>query len=132
MNTGNIFLDNGCAIVGPVTSWSFLTNHGRALLCISRDPDVRLREIAMNLAISERRTYSIVDDLTEAGFVVKVKEGRRNRYLIQSHMPLPGFTGGDQEIGAFLDFLAAPEERRRFTRRSGDAADRRVRSTPAP
>jgi len=85
----------------------------------------------MNLAISERRTYSIVDDLTEAGFVVKVKEGRRNRYLIQSHMPLPGFSGGDQEIGAFLDFLAAPEERRRFTRRSGDTADRRVRPTPA-
>jgi DNA-binding IclR family transcriptional regulator len=113
-----------------VTSWSFLTNHGRALLCISRDPDVRLRDIAMNLAISERRTYSIVDDLTEAGFVVKVKEGRRNRYLIQTHMPLPGFTGGDQAIGAFLDFLAAPEERRRFTRRSGESADRRVGPTP--
>jgi DNA-binding IclR family transcriptional regulator len=113
-----------------VTSWSFLTNHGRALLCIARDPDVRLREIAMSLAISERRAYSIVDDLTEAGYVVKVKEGRRNRYQIQSHMPMPGFTGGDQAIGSVLDFLAAPEERRRFTRRSGDAADRRIRSTP--
>jgi hypothetical protein len=115
-----------------VTSWSFLTNHGRALLCIARDPEVRLREIAMNLAISERRTYSIVTDLTEAGFVVKVKEGRRNRYQIQSHLPLPGFTGGDQAIGVILDLLAAPEERRHFTRRSGDAADRRVRPSPEP
>ncbi|HUD16299.1 MAG TPA: ArsR family transcriptional regulator [Acidimicrobiales bacterium] len=114
-----------------MTRWSFLTNHGRALVCIARDPEVRLREIAMSLAISERRTYTIVTDLTEAGYVVKSKEGRRNRYEIQSHLPLPEFTGREQAIGAVLDLLAAPEERRRFTRRSGDGADAGVRATPA-
>ncbi len=107
-----------------VANWSFLTNHGRALLCISRDPEVRLREIAMNLAISERRTYAIVTDLTDAGYVVKNKEGRRNRYQVQTHLPLPEFTGRDQAIGAVLDLLAAPSERRRFTRRAGDGKGR--------
>jgi predicted DNA-binding transcriptional regulator len=103
-----------------VTNWSFLTNHGRTLLCIARDPEVRLREIANNLAISERRTYAIVTELTDAGYLVKRKEGRRNRYEIQTELPLPEFTGRDQAIGAVLDLLAAPEERRRFSRRSGD------------
>jgi DNA-binding transcriptional ArsR family regulator len=103
-----------------VTSWSFLTNHGRALLCIARDPEVRLRDIATSLAISERRAYAIVIDLTDAGYVLKSKEGRRNRYEIQTHLPLPEFTGREQAIGAVLDLLAAPDERRRFNRRSGD------------
>jgi hypothetical protein len=103
-----------------VPHWSFLTNHGRALLCIARDPEVRLREIAMSLAISERRTYAIVTDLTDAGYLLKSKEGRRNRYEVQTHLPLPEFAGRDQAIGAVLDLLAAPQERRRFSRRSGD------------
>ena len=100
-----------------MVNWSFLTNHGRALLCIARDPEVRLRDIAGNLAISERRAYAIVTDLTTAGYLVKRKEGRRNRYEIQTHLPLPEFTGRDQAIGVVLDLLAAPEERRRFARR---------------
>ena len=103
-----------------VTNWNFLTNHGRALLCIARDPEVGLREIATTLAISERRTYAIVTELTDAGYLVKNKEGRRNRYVIQTHLPLPEFTGRDQAIGAVLALLAAPEERRRFARRAGD------------
>jgi hypothetical protein len=103
-----------------VTHWSFLTNHGRTLLCIARDPEVRLREIANNLAISERRTYAIVTELTDAGYLVKRKHGRRNRYEIQTHLPLPESSGRDQAIGAVLELLAAPEERRRFRRRADD------------
>ena len=101
-------------------NWSFLTNHGRTLLCIARDPEVRLREIANNLAISERRTYTIVTELTDAGYLVKSKDGRRNRYMIQTQLPLPEFTSRDQAIGAVLNLLAAPEERRRFHRRADD------------
>jgi hypothetical protein len=104
-----------------VSHWSFLTNHGRALLCIARDPEVRLSEIALNLAISERRTFAIVTDLTDAGYLLKSREGRRNRYEVQTHLPLPEFAGRDQAIGVVLDLLAAPEERRRFSRRAGDS-----------
>ncbi len=86
-------------------SWSFLTNHGRALLCIARDPDVRLRDIADRLEISERRAYGIVADLTEAGYLVKRKDGRRNRYEIQPHLPLPEPDARQRAIGDVLNLL---------------------------
>jgi len=101
-----------------VTSWSFLTNHGRALLCIARDPEVRLREIAAILSITERRAYGIVNDLAESGYITKEKEGRRNRYQIQSHLPLPEPHAKEQPIGDVLALLASPQERRRADRRS--------------
>jgi DNA-binding MarR family transcriptional regulator len=63
-----------------VAEWSFLTNHARALLCIARDPGVRLRDIAATLGITERTAFGIVADLTEAGYVLKTRDGRRNRY----------------------------------------------------
>jgi hypothetical protein len=72
-----------------VENWTFLTNHARVLLCIAHDPGVRLRDIAVSLDITERRAYGIVTDLTKAGYVVKQKDGRRNRYQIQAHLPLP-------------------------------------------
>lgn len=86
-------------------SWSFLTNHGRALLCIAREPDVRLRDIAARLEISERRAYGIVADLTEAGYVVKRRDGRRNRYEVQTHLPLPEPDIRQLAIGDVLDLL---------------------------
>jgi DNA-binding MarR family transcriptional regulator len=88
-----------------VARWNFLTNHGRVLLCIAHDPEVRLRDIAASLGITERRAYGIVNDLTEAGYVVKEKEGRRNRYEIQEHLPLPEITEREQAIGEVLDLL---------------------------
>jgi DNA-binding IclR family transcriptional regulator len=72
-----------------VAEWSFLTNHARVLLCIAHDPGVRLRDIAARTGVTERTAYGIVTDLTEAGYVVKHKDGRRNRYQIQAHLPLP-------------------------------------------
>jgi hypothetical protein len=71
-----------------VAEWSFLTNHAWVLLCIAHDPGVRLRDIAAGVGITERTAYGIVTDLTEAGYVVKQKDGRRNRYQIQAHLPL--------------------------------------------
>jgi hypothetical protein len=88
-----------------VTSWGFLTNHGRVLLCIARDPGVRLRDIADRLGITERSAHGIVTDLTEAGYVVKHKDGRRNRYQIQAHMPLPEPASQEPAIGEVLALL---------------------------
>ena len=64
-------------------TWSFLTNHARALLFIAQDPKSRLRDIAAALGITERSAYAIVAELTAAGYVVKVKDGRRNSYHVQ-------------------------------------------------
>ena len=88
-----------------MTSWGFLTNHGRVLLCIARDPGVRLRDIADRLGITERSAHGIVTDLAEAGYVVKHKDGRRNRYQIQSHMPLPEPASQEPAIGEVLALL---------------------------
>ena len=73
-----------------MAEWSFLTNHARALVCIAHDPGVRLIDVAAALGVTERSAYAIVKDLTTAGYVVKEREGRRNRYEVQHHLPLPG------------------------------------------
>ena len=86
-------------------NWSFLTNHARVLLCIARDPGVRLREIATGLGLTERGTYGIVTDLTAAGYVIKQKDGRRNRYQIQTHLPMLEPGSREPAIGEVLAVL---------------------------
>jgi DNA-binding IclR family transcriptional regulator len=97
MNYGN---------VRGVADWSLLTNHAWVLLCIAHDPGVRLRDIASRVGVTERTAYGIVTDLTEAGYVVKQKDGRRNRYQIQAHRPLPETDGRKRTIGEILALLA--------------------------
>jgi DNA-binding IclR family transcriptional regulator len=91
-----------------MAGWSFLTNHGRVLLCIARDPGARLRDIATELGITERSAYGIVTDLTQAGYVVKERDGRRNRYEIKDHLPIPGTTTSERTIGDMLALLVDP------------------------
>jgi hypothetical protein len=92
--------------------WSFLTNHARVLVCIAHDPGVRLRDIAAALGITERSAYGIVADLTAAGYVVKDKDGRRNRYQVQGHQPLRGAISRQPTIGEVLDLLVDTNSRR--------------------
>jgi hypothetical protein len=89
-----------------VANWTFLTNHARVLLCIAHDPGTRLRDIAASLGITERTAYGIVADLAEAGYIVKQKNGRRNRYQIQAHLPLPEPTRRERTVGEVLALLA--------------------------
>lgn len=86
-------------------SWSFLTNHARALLCIAHDPGVRLRDIASTVGVTERSAHDIVSDLVGAGYVVKAKDGRRNRYRIQEHLPMRNPIGREATIGELLGLL---------------------------
>ena len=88
-----------------MADWSFLTNHARVLLCIAHDPGVRLRDIATVLRITERTAFGIVTDLAQAGYVVKEKDGRRNRYRIQPHLPLGESITRERTIGEVLDLL---------------------------
>jgi predicted ArsR family transcriptional regulator len=93
-----------------VASWTFLTAHARVLLCVARDPGIRLRDIAARLDITERTVFGIITDLTEAGYVVKEKDGRRNRYRIQTHLPLPEPTARDRTVGELLTLLVGAEQ----------------------
>jgi DNA-binding IclR family transcriptional regulator len=95
-----------------MAGWTFLSNHGRVLLCIARDPEVRLRDIAADLGITERSAYGAVNDLATAGYIVKERDGRRNRYEIQHHLPLPEATDRDQAIGDVLDALIGTTRKR--------------------
>jgi hypothetical protein len=91
--------------------WNFLSNHGRALLCITHDPEARLRDIAVDLGVTERSAYAIVNDLAEAGYVTKEKEGRRNRYSVRTDLPLPEATDRDVAIGEVLSVLSRSSAR---------------------
>ena len=97
-------------------NWSFLTKHARALLCIAHDPGVRLRDVAAALDITEGTAYSIIVDLTDAGYVVKEKDGRRNRYQIQEHLPLREAISPERTIGEVLDLLVDAQLRRAHLR----------------
>jgi MarR family len=88
-----------------VPTWSFLTNHARVLLCIAHDPALRLRDIATRLDITERSAHGIITDLTAAGYVVKHKDGRRNRYQVQAHLPLPEPWTREPAVGEILTVL---------------------------
>ena len=90
--------------------WGFMTNHARVLLCIAHDPGVRLRDIAARTGVTERTAYGIVTDLTAAGYVVKHKDGRRNRYQIQAHLPLPETDSQESTIGEILALLTGADD----------------------
>lgn len=95
----------------PMAEWNFLTNHGRALVCIAADPGLRLRDIADRLHVTERTAYGIVLDLTDAGYVTKSRDGRRNRYEIQSHLPVKDVLGSELTIGEVLELFNSPGDR---------------------
>jgi Mn-dependent DtxR family transcriptional regulator len=85
--------------------WSFLTNHARALIAIARDPDTRLRDLAATLEVTERTAFGIVADLTEAGYLLKDKDGRRNRYRIVTDVPLRDPISRQRTVGQLLHVL---------------------------
>ena len=88
-----------------MASWTFLTNHARVLVCIAHDPGIRIRDVAATVGITERRAFGIVGELVTAGYVVKEKDGRRNRYRVQAHLPLREAGDGARSIGEVLDVL---------------------------
>ena len=100
-----------------MSNWNLFTNHGRALLCIAHDPEIRLRDIAVDLGITERHAYAIITDLTEAGYILKEREGRRNRYQVQKHLALPELPDKEQTIGEVLDVLTSRATPRKSARR---------------
>jgi DNA-binding MarR family transcriptional regulator len=85
--------------------FAFLTNHGKALLLIAQDPQIRIRDIARMLNITERATQSIVSDLDKAGYIERERVGRRNNYSVSTHLPLGLPTQRDADIESLLAIL---------------------------
>ena len=86
-------------------AWTFVTSHTQVLLCIARDPTVRLRDVAATVGITERAAQRIVHDLAEAGYVERERIGRRNQYKINKNSPMRHAAQRDHEIGELLDLL---------------------------
>jgi hypothetical protein len=128
--TCKIILEYSCYCWVVAFEWSFLTNHGRVLLCIAHDPGVRLREIASELGITERGAYGIVADLAGDGYIVKQRDGRRTRYEIQEHLPLREPTTRERTIGEVLRLLVRTTTPKRRT--SGSLAGARSVRTGRP
>jgi DNA-binding MarR family transcriptional regulator len=87
-------------------AWSFLTNHAQVLICIARDPGIRLREIGETVGITERAAHRLVSELATAGYISRERHGRRNRYTIHSHRPLPDPLGRDRTVSDLLSVWA--------------------------
>jgi hypothetical protein len=96
----------GCVTREEPPRWSFLTNHAQVLLCIAHDPGIRLRDIGEAVGITERAAHRIVVELAAAGYISRRRDGRRNHYTIQSHLPLPDPLAREQKIGDLLAILA--------------------------
>jgi DNA-binding IclR family transcriptional regulator len=86
-------------------TWTFLTNHAQVLLCLADTPDIRLRDVAERVGITERATQRILADLTEAGYVKTQRIGRRNRYTIDRRHAMRHSAQLGYEIDALLAAL---------------------------
>jgi DNA-binding IclR family transcriptional regulator len=86
-------------------SWTFLTNHAQVLLCVAQTPDIRLRDVAERVGITERATQRILSELVEAGYVHAERVGRRNRYTVDRQHAMRHSAQLGYEIGALLEAL---------------------------
>jgi DNA-binding transcriptional ArsR family regulator len=90
----------------PVSGWTFLSNHAHVLVCLARNADARLREVAADVGITERAVQKIVRDLEEAGVVRRRREGRRNRYDVNGDVALRHPLESHRTVGALLELVA--------------------------
>lgn len=88
-----------------MAEWTFLTNHAHALVCIARDPGLRLRDVAERVGVTERAAQRIVSELVDAGYLERLREGRRNSYRIRPDRPLRHPLEHGHRIGEILEVL---------------------------
>jgi DNA-binding MarR family transcriptional regulator len=89
----------------PTSRWDFLTNHAHVLTCVAHDPGIRLRDIAAAVGITERAAHRVLSELVEEGYVLREREGRRNRYQIVADLPLRHPLVEGREVGELLKVL---------------------------
>jgi len=85
--------------------WTFLTNHAKVLVCVAGDPEMRLRDIGATIGITERAAHRIVGELVDAGYVSRERNGRRNRYTVNTQLPMPDPLARSQKVGDLLGIL---------------------------
>ena len=97
------------AIVYLMTEWRFLSNHAQVVLCVAGDPGIRLRDIAASVDITERAAHRIVDELVRDGYISRERQGRRNHYEVQKHLPLRDPLLSERKLADLLELLSGPD-----------------------
>jgi DNA-binding transcriptional ArsR family regulator len=92
----------------PGPGWTFLSNHGHVLVCLARDPGIRVRDMAARVGISERAVLRILGELVAADYVRRTREGRRNRYSVRSDRPLRHPVEAHRRVGDLVAAVGAP------------------------
>lgn len=90
-----------------MSRWTFLTNHAHVLICVSRQPGIRLRDVATTVGITERTAQRIVGELVETGYLKRSRDGRRNRYEIEADLPMRHPLDSGHSVGEILAVLGA-------------------------
>ncbi len=90
-------------------SWTFLSNHSHVLVCLAAEPDIRVRDVAARVGITERAVQRIVTDLVEAGVLIRLREGRRNHYQIERKVCLRHPIEKHCAVGDLLTLICPPE-----------------------
>jgi hypothetical protein len=106
LNSGIIEQTRKAATAPP--RWDFLTSHAHVLLCVAEDPGIRLRDIAAAVGITERSAHKILSELVGEGYVLRERNGRRNRYKVKPELPLRHPLVKEREVGPLLDVLMRP------------------------
>jgi hypothetical protein len=97
---------NGTTPTAPTApGWTFLSNHGHVLLCLAAEPEMRLRDVAAHVGITERAVQRIVADLEYAGYLTRQRRGRRNSYRIHSMLRLRHPVEAHRTVGDLLAFV---------------------------
>lgn len=89
-----------------MAQWQLLSNHGRVLVSVARDPGLRLRDIAQICDITERSAHRIVSELCEEGYLIRERRGSRNHYKIKPDVPIHDPILGEHWVGELLAVLA--------------------------
>jgi DNA-binding MarR family transcriptional regulator len=92
--------------VGRRSDWLFVTSHALLLIEVARTPDVTVRELSDRAGLTERQAHRVLNDLVEAGYLVRIRRGRRNHYRVQTDTPMRHPSLRKHQVGELLDVLA--------------------------
>jgi DNA-binding Lrp family transcriptional regulator len=109
--------------------WTFLTNHGHVLLCLAQAPELRLRDVAERVGVTERAVQRIVADLEEAGYLTRHRAGRQNEYEINGRQPMRHPVEAHQTVGALIALIGESGTHRASARRTERTAVKPPRNT---
>lgn len=98
---------------GSAPSWTFLTNHAHVLMSIAAEPELRMRDVAIRVGITERAVQRIVAELEQGGYLTITREGRRNRYDVNPDLPLRHAVESHRTIGQLMDLVLGGKARKK-------------------